>query len=166
MEKDIRGFTIIELIVVMAIFAILAAIAAPNISQWMSSSEYRNTSQQFLQVLQKARARAITENRQFRVDFDLAGDDAYSYKLSRGDRPAKSTVFTDLETWQDSAIPNSVALRGTLACTGTADITFTFNPNGTAGTPNYICIFDRNNMAAQRYRVGVTSSNTGRIVLE
>ena len=95
MEKDIRGFTIIELIVVMAIFAILAAIAAPNISPMDEQFRIQKHLTAISPGLQKARARAITENRQFRVDFDLAGDDAYSYKLSRGDRPAKSTVFTD-----------------------------------------------------------------------
>ena len=41
MRKDNRGFSLIELIIVIAIMAVLVAVIAPNLSKYLSSSKQK-----------------------------------------------------------------------------------------------------------------------------
>ncbi|MBD1399405.1 GspH/FimT family pseudopilin [Pelobacter sp. M08fum] len=73
-----RGFTLIEIIIAMAIFAILAAIAVPNFNVWRQNSQLRSDVRLILGALQQARVEAITRNQPVTITFDnswgLKGD--------------------------------------------------------------------------------------------
>jgi len=164
---EYKGFSLIELLVVIAIFAAMVAISVPSMIDWIYRADYRNTSRQVFQVLKQGRSLAISRNREQRVEFDLAGDDTYSFKISEGNRASNSSTWTDISTWDDSSIPASVVLRGTSGCNGVTDIIFGFNPNGSSSS-NYICIMDAKDLtpANRKYRVGIANSNTGRVTIE
>lgn len=57
-----RGFTLIELMVTVAMMAILAALAAPSIQQFAVRSAMRAISNDFSLAMQRARAEAINRN--------------------------------------------------------------------------------------------------------
>lgn len=57
-----RGVTLIELVIVMAIFAILYGLAAPSFSAWMINVQIRTASESIQNGLQLARAEAIRRN--------------------------------------------------------------------------------------------------------
>lgn len=167
MISNHKGFTLVELLVVIAIFATMIAIAIPSMRDWIFMADYRNASQQVLQALKQGRNRAISRNREQRVEFDLDGsDNTYVYKISEGNRASNSSTWTDTSVWQDSEIPASVALRGNNggACNGVVDITFGFNPNGSSST-NYICIMEAQNLSTRHFRVGIANPNTGRVTI-
>ena len=182
MRFNKKGFTLIELLVVIAIIAIMSAMAIPYMADWISRADYRNASRQVLQVLKQGRSLAISKNREYRVEFDLDSSDAtYLYRISEGDLSASNTHtllgWTVIDTWADSSIPASVALRGTSACNSVAESInlddFIFHPNGSFTSngnhvPNYICIMDVADLipANWKYRVGIVNSNTGRVVIE
>jgi type II secretion system protein H len=65
-----RGFTAIEMIVVVAIIAILGAIALPSFLQWRESLGARTTARQFVEMLRQAKSAAITTNLEHQVQFD------------------------------------------------------------------------------------------------
>jgi type IV fimbrial biogenesis protein FimT len=57
-----RGVTMIELAVAIAIVAILAAIAAPNMSSWIKNLQIRTGAEAILNGLQLARVQAVQRN--------------------------------------------------------------------------------------------------------
>ena len=71
------GFTLLELMVVIAIVAIMVAIATPNYISWLPDRRLAAGAQDVLQGLQKSRSRAIVANRRVVVSFN-PGTDSFS----------------------------------------------------------------------------------------
>ena len=65
-EKN-QGFTLIELVVVLAILGIMVAIAVPNFKQYMFQRRLNGAARQIMSDLMSARMKAITQNRKVKV---------------------------------------------------------------------------------------------------
>jgi len=83
MHKD-SGFTLIELMVTIAIVAIVAAIAIPNIISWLPNHRLGTASRDILSVLQQVRLRAVKENADVTIQF-TPGNDDYTAFLDNGE---------------------------------------------------------------------------------
>jgi type IV fimbrial biogenesis protein FimT len=57
-----RGFTLIEIMVALAIFGLLIALAGPQLATFLNSSQVRNASEAILNGVQQAQAVAIRDN--------------------------------------------------------------------------------------------------------
>lgn len=79
-ERDLRGVTMLELAVVLAIVAILAALAAPNFSQFMRNSQIKSGAESLENGLRLARAEAVRRNTlvRFQLTTSLKNDCALS----------------------------------------------------------------------------------------
>ena len=64
-----RGFTLLEVIVVMAIMGIVAAIGLPAFSDWREKQSVRNATQVLLAHMKQARIMAVAENRSVSITF-------------------------------------------------------------------------------------------------
>lgn len=73
MEKK-NGFTLLELMVVIAVFSILSAIAIPNMIGWTANRRIQSAANELNAVFQLARQRALRENADVVVLIDLAND--------------------------------------------------------------------------------------------
>lgn len=62
MLKPERGFTLVELIVAMAVLAILLTLAAPNFSRWIRNTKIRTAAESIQTGLHAARAEALKRN--------------------------------------------------------------------------------------------------------
>ena len=65
------GFTLVELLVVFAIMALLAALTPLAYDRFKSSSEYRDTVRTMMGQMRAARYKAMTEGREVRFSLDM-----------------------------------------------------------------------------------------------
>jgi prepilin-type N-terminal cleavage/methylation domain-containing protein len=82
MRKD-SGLTLIEVMVVIGIIAILAALAVPNFNNWIPKRRLSAASQDILSAMQYARSMALKDNASVGLLFDDVND-MYSVFVDNG----------------------------------------------------------------------------------
>lgn len=68
-----HGFTLLELLMVVAILGIALAIALPAVASWQRQQAVRSAASMLLSHLKQARSLAVSENRQVRITFTSQG---------------------------------------------------------------------------------------------
>lgn len=115
-----RGFTLVELLVVMAIAAIGAKLAAPGISQLLANYKVRGVAEAILTGLNFARGEAVRRNTP--VSFSLASDGGWTVQQVSPSATLLSRSAADLAgaTVASSSSATSVTFVATgLVQTGT-----------------------------------------------
>ena len=153
--KNQAGYSLLEVIVVIVIVGILAAISAPVWKPIFANASQKEAARNIASALRDARAKAISENFEHRINFDLATG---KYDLEIGNRTTGSTTWTSIKSYQAS---DAVEIKGTLTCNNT-NFSIQFNPNGTANS-TYACITDKN--GTRQFAAGVSSAITGRVII-
>jgi prepilin-type N-terminal cleavage/methylation domain-containing protein len=142
------GVTLIELVVVMAIIAIMGAFMAPAIGEWVDNYRIRQTARDIVSTLQLAKIRAISTHVDYRVVFTVANE---NYRLERNDPSTGwSLEGSDLNAARGVDIDNT---------NFTSDIV-RFNPSGTSSSGSIFI----DNVKGKQYQVVV--SPTGRIRIQ
>jgi len=140
LSKDRRekGVTLIELVVVMAIVAILGLFMAPAIGEWVDNFRIKQAARDIASTLQLAKMQTISTRQTHSVNFTLADG---TYRITPGG--------------SDSQVSKGVTI---VAGSATS---ISFNPNGTSTTSGTVTI---NNAKGKQYQVSV--STTGRIQMQ
>lgn len=68
-----KGFTLIEILLVAVIIAIVISIAAPRFHKTLVTIQLANTTQDIAQFMRYLRVKASTEKKIYQLKFDLAG---------------------------------------------------------------------------------------------
>lgn len=97
------GFSLIELLMVVGIIMILAAMATPAIGRYFRLFRIRGAQQQVTGAIQTARGRAITKNVNLGVSFVIESPTRYWIHIEDDQSPARSRVQQPL----DFATPNA-----------------------------------------------------------
>ena len=79
-----RGVTLIELVTVMVIIAILAALAVPGLGTWMAHYRLRTGTRDIVSVMRTAQMSAVSHNMRYGVAFDPANRQFQLYRDSGG----------------------------------------------------------------------------------
>jgi len=90
-KEDSSGFTMMEIIIGMAVLAILIAIASPMIPQFSSGYRLRGAARELATDLQFARLLAVKENNSFQLA--IINSNSYQVQKPDGSLVAKNRSF-------------------------------------------------------------------------
>ena len=93
MRKD-TGFSLIEMITVMAILSILCTIAIPSLFEWLPKHRVGAAARDVKSTLEFARTHAIKTNREVRVEFDYGTERLTVVEVVDPIVPVESTLRT------------------------------------------------------------------------
>ena len=119
-----KGLTLIELIVVMVIIAIGAALLAPNIGAWMPIYRLKGATRDVISTMRVAQMKAVSTNIWYRVSFDTGQNKFYMEN-------SQDVGTTWTKEGDDQVLPTGVQLNTTFA-----DNIVTFYPNSSATQGN------------------------------
>jgi len=137
-----RGFTLIEMVVVISIMAILMAIAVPATRSWRDSARNKEVAREILSLLRHARSQAVTDSQEQIVTIDVGGK---QYNINSG---------------SNISLPKQITLEGkeklddAWSDAGTYEITFL--PQGSCTTTIYLRIQNSDNLI-----ISIPSTATG-----
>lgn len=132
-----RGVTMIELMVVVIIVGILAAVGAPSLSSWVQNTKIRTTAEAIQNGLQLARAEAVHRNSRVRFQLTTTLDNACALSTANSnwvvsqDDPTGACASASSDTVAPRVIQKRPSAEGSgNTVVAAVQSTFTFNGLG------------------------------------
>lgn len=102
--RSCQGFTLVEIMVVLAMMAIMAVIAIPNFISWVPNYKLKSAARDLYSAMQQARIGAVKTNKDWAIVFDVANNQYFICSDSGGD--------SDWSTVVDNTVELQVSLSG------------------------------------------------------
>lgn len=153
LRRDRGGFTLIEVMVVVAVIGIAAVSSAPFLKQWKDRNDLRGAAAIIADVVLLGRMKAIVGRSNCTVTVDYAADE-----ISTSPSVGIIKQAGSIDLYKDSTDPDCPSLSaGNLM----------FRPNGTADATGFEAVYLKSKSAniPVRYRVKILGA-TGKIAVE
>ena len=150
-----KGFTIIELMIVMAIFGVLAGVMTPSFLAWRDRSKVKGDATELRAVFESAKLRAIKHNTNAVVVFpDTTSYQAFVDTNDNGIRDADEDIIVSRTLSPGVTITENTFVGQDMA----------FNSRGMANGPSSTGTITMTSAGGERYSVVVSSF--GRVRME
>lgn len=151
-----NGFSLVEVVVVIALMAVVAAFSAPTFIEWQQNLRYKQSAGEIGNALKTAKSKAITLNQQHGVRMTPADR---SYRFARYSATTNEWVYYGAK----EVLPDQVTLNlnGTAASAVAPTPNIRFNANGSTFNNYSIRVSGTN---ASKYTVSVERSGRIRVL--
>jgi prepilin-type N-terminal cleavage/methylation domain-containing protein len=151
-----KGITLIELVIVLVIICIGAALMVPNLGGWMHYYRLRSAARDIVSIMRAAQMKAVSNNLRYGVAFDTGTQEFQLYRDSGGLKPEGAS----------NGLPTGVTFNAvSFTVDGTLNKPFVeFFPDSTASDDGTI-VLSNTTRGVQRTRTVQVSKSTGRIKL-
>lgn len=116
--RDERGFGVPELVVALAILALMILVAMPGMLGYQNTSAMQTTARQFVSDLRSAQEMALGQTAQIDVVFSVSGGSVTGYTLQRGSTVLRTVTFSSAVHASSTWPGNDIAFTQTGAVTG------------------------------------------------
>jgi type IV fimbrial biogenesis protein FimT len=130
-----KGFTLVELMVTLAIVAILASVAVPSFQDMVNNNRLTSQANEFITALNYSRSEAVKRGTSITLTANTSGnwDDGWTIKDGT-DTIRNYAAFKGSSALTSTTAPASVTYKGTGFVSGTADLSFDLCDNRSGET--------------------------------
>lgn len=148
-----KGFSLVEVLIVIAIIGIVAAIAIPNLQRYATNSRLKSAAREIMGDIFWCRERTISENRLYRIAFNISPVNTYTIEQCNNGGSSCTTGYSVIQTKSPTTFDNDIRITG--AAFGNNSI-INFQTRGTTEAGNIVLTNSRNSTAT------ITTNITGR----
>lgn len=153
-----RGFSLIEVSVVVAVLGLMVSIGFPAMQEWLDRYRVRNAASEIASAIQLQRMRAVSQNQEFSIEFDAA---AGTYALYQGD-PDTGTMLDAVAR----GMPFGVTYQAAGDAITAPNDRILFHPDGSMNDSTAVTDTIRvGNASGDAFAVSVNRA-TGRVLVE
>ncbi len=128
-----EGFSLVEVMIVIALIGIVATIAVPNFQNYIRNRNLKTAAQEISSEFFVTRERALAESRSYRIVFDIGNN---RYTTEEETAPSTWTVRQTKQVAASAAADDGIVIDAA----NTTETTFNFQPRGTISSPGTIRI--------------------------
>ncbi|MGO1281632.1 pilus assembly FimT family protein [Psychrobacter sp. AOP7-D1-15] len=144
LRMNSSGFTLIELMVTIAVLAIIVSIATPNISSQLANQRVKSTTATLLNALKEAKAESVIRRQEIKLSYDNDGTNAGTIEIEND-----SEVF-DTYQYDDRSTIKSTASQIEFKPSKTADaMVYTICDSNDSASPRQVVITAVANISSQ-----------------
>lgn len=149
-KQTSSGFTLIELMITIAIMAIIVSIAAPSISTQLANQRVKSTIATLSNALKEAKAESVIRRKSIKMTYHNNGASTGTIKIEQGSTEIASYNYDSKVTISDSADKTTITFETNKRVDAN---TYTICDRNTAATSRQITV---NEIANITNRIGGT----------
>lgn len=101
--KDDKGFSLVEMLIVVAVIGVLLSIVSFSWQRYTNNTNLRNAARDVVSDFQNCKAKAVSENRNYKITFTTGTDSSYTISAS-ANGPHDAFIATKLPTAHGSGL--------------------------------------------------------------